>query len=209
MTGSASTPHPPSPYGSAAPAEIPPRPRPVEIAFWLYILTAALGVVGLILSASTYPALRAQALEDAQRQLEQQGQEDVLPPGTIETIADSAFGVGIATGVIGILLYVLFAIFVRRGANWARIVMTVLAGLSILGTLFAIASLALPSVTGASGAAEPAPGSELIGILQCLCLVAATVLIWLRPSNEWFRRVKEYRRARRDSAFGPTAPRQA
>jgi hypothetical protein len=203
------TPYPASsmPYGFSAPPEPAARPRLVEVAFWLYLVTAALGIVGVVLTIIGYGAVRAQAIDRARRELEAQGQGGVLPQGTFEGILDVAFGVGIALGIIGALLYVLFGIFVRRGANWARIVLTVFAGLAVLGALFTLLSLAVPGIGAGAGAA--APGSRVLSVTSCLCLIAATVLVWQRPSNDWFRQVKEYRRFRRESGFGSSAPRSA
>ncbi len=204
------SPMPPSPppYGSPVPSDAPARPRSVEISFWLYILTAVLGVVGAVLAFSTYPALRETALEEVRRELESQGQEDVLPPGTFETILDVSFGIGIAVGVVGILLYVLFGIFARNGANWARIVLTVLAGLSVVLTLIGLVTSAVPlaSQNGPAMEVPAVPGSYAISIAQQVCLVVATVLLWLPASNQWFRQMKEYRRARRQFASGPGMP---
>lgn len=197
----------PAPQGAGTQSEMPARPKTVQISFWLYILTALLGLVGMILSISIYPALRATALEQVREQLAAQGQEDVLPPGTFETILDVSFGIGIAIGVVGILLYVLFGIFAFRGANWARIVLTVLAGLSVLLTILGLATSAVPVSSDVPSAQLPVPpGSWVLSVAQQVSLVVATVLLWLATSNDWFRGVKEHRRARRELALAPRTP---
>ena len=192
-------PDPPRSYGSESLEAAPARPAIVETSFWLYVLAVLLNLVGTILAITAYPALRDAAAEQARRQLEEQGQDDVIPPGTFETIMDVTFGVGIAIGLIGVLLYVLFGIFARRGANWARIVLTVLAGLSLLMMLFGLAVSAVPlGSPELSGAEVPeSPGAQAIGIAQQVCVVVATVLLWLPAPNAWFHRMGEHRRARR------------
>jgi amino acid transporter len=197
----------PAPSRAVTQSEMPARPRTVQISFWLYVLTALLGLVGMILSISSYPALRATALEQVREQLAGQGQEDLLPAGTFETILDVSFGIGIAIGVVGILLYVLFGILAFRGANWARIVLTVLAGLSVLLTILGLATSAMPVSSDVPAAQLPVvPGAWVLSIAQQVSLVVATVLLWLPASNDWFRRMKEHRRARRDLALAPQAP---
>lgn len=175
-----------APYGSAPTRHAAVRPKTVEAAFWLYILTAVLGAVGIIISVTTYPALRLQVNDQARRQLEAQGQSGALPDGAITAIFDATFAIGIVFGAVFLAAYVVFAFFFRGGANWARIVLTVCAALAIFGTLFTLASLAIPS-----GARAPqVPGGYATSVGQFLCLVVATVLIYLRPSNDYFRAVK-------------------
>jgi hypothetical protein len=65
-------------------------------------------------------------------------------------------------------VFVLFAIFMRRGANWARIVLTVVTALSLLNLL----------------------ASFGIGALQVIVAVVATVLIWLKPASAYFAAVR-------------------
>ncbi|MDQ4137521.1 MAG: hypothetical protein M3116_01565 [Actinomycetota bacterium] len=200
----------PTPYGTVTQSEVPARPKTVQVSFWLYILAAVLGLIGMILAISVYPALRETALEQVREQVAAQGQEDVLPPGTFETILDVSFGIGIAFGVVGVLLYVLFGIFAYRGANWARIVLTVLAGLSVVLTIVGLVTSAVPVSSEVPTAELPeVPGGWPLSIAQQLAIVLATVLLWLPASSEWFRRVKEHRRARREFAFGPEGQRSA
>jgi hypothetical protein len=183
------------PYGAAADTGPTSRPRTVDIAFWLYLLTAALGLVGAILNIASFASRRQLAIDVMQRQLDKQGQSGVVPPGTFGAILDVLFAVGLVLGVIFLAAYVLFALFVRRGANWARIVLTVFAGLALVGTLLSLLSLVpLPGGAEVQGARDPL--SLTISILQFLCLAAATVLVWLRPSSEWFRQVKANKAAR-------------
>lgn len=77
---------------------------------------------------------------------------------------------GIVADVVVVALYalcVLAAVRLRRGAGWARIVLTVLGAVSIVTAAFALLS--------ATGLAIGAAG------------IAGIVLLWLPASNAWFR----------------------
>jgi hypothetical protein len=78
-------------------------------------------------------------------------------------------------GIVFIVLYVLLALQVRKGRNWARIVTWVLAALGVLNALGSLA--------------QPQPGfSRVVGLIAGLIDVAIIVFLLQRPSNEYFRR---------------------
>jgi hypothetical protein len=137
-------------------------PQQVNIAFWLYIVGAALSLLSLIVSLVTIGASR----DAIQRQIESQGQQ--VPNGAV----DAAVGIGITFaivfGILYIAAYVLFAVFMRRGANWARIVLLVVTVLSLFGILDGFG----------------------LGAARVVVGVIATVLIFLKPANEYFAAVK-------------------
>jgi len=200
----------PPPYGSSStPPEVPPRPAVVEASFWLYLAGAALSLIGTVIAISAFGALRNEAIQQAQRELEAQGQGDVLPEGTFEAIIDATFGVGIALGLLLLAVYVVFAFLVRRGHNWARITLTVLVGLAVLFTLLGLALSALPVPASARTSVETPGASTVLSLLQQVCVVVATVLAWLPAANAWFRQVKARRLSQRGGGFGSSAPRSA
>src|SRR5690349_9647456 len=114
-------PMPPAPQGGPPPVPRDPRAAPstVRNAVRVMFVLAALGLIGLIIVFANKDALRT-AIRDAN-------------PGYDTTQLDNAVNVGVTIGaVIGvvlIVLYVLLALQVRKGKNWARIVTWVLAGL--------------------------------------------------------------------------------
>lgn len=144
------------------------RPSTVNTAFFLYLAVAVLGLLGVLVALASVGAARAQV----ERQLAAQGQS--LPAGTLDGILAASIGIGIGVGVISAALYVLFAFFMRRGANWARIVLTVLSAFGIVGGL-----LGLGNIAQTFG----------LGLIQLLLLIAAVVLMYLRPSMAYFRGV--------------------
>ena len=90
---------------------------------------------------------------------------------------DSFFGVivvvSIVFGVVFAGLWIMIAVHSGRGRNWARITGTVLGGLYVLSFL---GSLLQPS----SGVLMA------VSVLTVLVVIATIVLLWLRPSNEFF-----------------------
>ncbi|WP_241703487.1 hypothetical protein [Leifsonia shinshuensis] len=156
-------------YGAAAaaPVERPTGiPTTVNTAFWLYIASAVLSVIGGIVTVVSAGSNRAAAL----RQLA--GSNTDLHGQSAQQVVDAviAFAIGwsIVTLIFWAIVFVLFAFFARRGANWARIVLTVLTVLSLFNVL---------------------PGFPF-GLLQVLASIVAVVMLWLRPSNAWFAAIK-------------------
>ena len=134
-------------------------PQPVVVSYWLYIVGAVLGLIGLIITLVTLPA----AITLAQQQL-------VGTPAANQSgvIVGAAIGAGIFSAVLSVAFAVVMIIFARKmlvGRNWARIVLAVLAGLQIFG------------VVGAYG----------VGALHFLVLAAAAIFSFLPLSNAYFR----------------------
>jgi hypothetical protein len=159
------------PAGASAPGSAPlaaptAPPRTVNIAFWLYVAGAVLSVISGIITIAVITASRA----DQVRIIEQQGTN--LNGATPQQVADAAVAVIVTWSIITLLFwaitFVLFAFFMRRGANWARIILTVLTVLSALNILTGYGS----------------------GFIQFAATVVAVVLMWLRPSSEYFAAVK-------------------
>lgn len=132
----------------------------------LFILVA-LQVLGAVLTLVTMPS----AIDTAVR--EAAGSASVSP----EQAESFARMVIVASVIISVIIAALFAwltIMIRQGRNWARITATVLLGLGILFGLFSF-----------SGAA--AGGTVVLGVVMLLLEIAILVMLWLRPSNEYFR----------------------
>lgn len=144
----------------------PPLPREVNLAFWLIIAAGVLNFISTLL-----------------------GSGSAGPAGT------ASIGVGIAL-LVGILttgIYVLLAVFIRKGHNWARITATVLAGISLLLLLMSWLTLTAlqsnPEVQAQLGgqSLQPSGFAITLNILVVLLGVAGVVLCWLKPSNAYFR----------------------
>jgi len=150
----------------AAPVVAPSAPpRTVNIAFWLYVVGAVLSVVSGIITIATIGSTRDAALEQIRNSPNANGQN---AQALVDGIIAAATIWAIVTLIFWAVVFVLFAYFMRRGANWARIVLTVLTALSLLNVLAGYG----------------------VGFLQFAATVVALVLIWLRPSSEYFAAVR-------------------
>ena len=118
-------------------------PKQVNIAFWLIVASGAVWVISLLVSLG---ALDSAAMRDMfQQQMSASGTdvkyEDLKPflTGTILVFAAISAG-----------LYALVALNVRKGKNWARILGTVFAALSVF-SLFPLGLSTLAAVLGIAG----------------------------------------------------------
>ena len=125
------------------------RPTVVTVAFWLWIVSVVVALVAFALSVSTL----------------------VSSSSTLQGPAGAGFIAGsFAAPFIGAALRIVFAIFLLRGANWARIVLTVLGALIVLSSLFSL-------FTG-----------NLIVLVELVAVVVAVVLSWLPSAKPFFGR---------------------
>ena len=142
----------------------PVVPSSVNAAFWLYIAGAAVGLVSVAVGV----VVGIQRIQSGQLA----GQ--VIPPGTdvSPSVLNTALTVGVAlagaVGLLSVVAYVVFALLMRRGANWARIVLTVLSAIALVSGLVGLL------------------GFNLLNLLVSVLVVIAAVLLWQRPSNAYF-----------------------
>lgn len=122
------------------------RPGTVETAFWLYL---AAPVIGLILSLVSIGRVTSSAAAAH------------LPQAAVV----AGVVIGIVINVIYLVAVIVIDTFFRRGANWARIVLTVLAALSVFGILG-------------------------LGAITFVIGLVAIILSWLPASNAWFRSLR-------------------
>jgi quinol-cytochrome oxidoreductase complex cytochrome b subunit len=105
---------------------------------------------------------------------------DADPNRTVDV--DAVYTAAVVFAVIVTLLiaalYVFLAINLRKGKNWARITTWVIVGIfTLLGLL---------------GLGNDAPGfARVLGIIVLLANAATLVLLAMRPSNEFFTRMRQ------------------
>ncbi len=142
-----------------------PPPPPVTMAVRLMFIQAALSVLGLIVLFATKNSLKS-AIRDNNPGYDSKQLDDAVNAG---------IAVGAVIGIIFIILYVLLALQVNKGKNWARIVTWVLAALGVLGVLVSFA--------------QPEPAiSRVLGIIGGIIDVAIIVLLAQKLSNAFFRK---------------------
>ena len=164
------------------PGPAPARPGTVVGAFWLWIAAAAAAVVSGVLVFTS--DVWAQALAVAGGRATISGVSVVTLISTVKTIA-------IVFMVIFVALYVLFAVKMLAGRNWARVVLTVLAALTIVGSFSAQASVTIDGTVYSAGS------SQALRWVQLGLALVALILMWLAPSNAYFSAVKARRMIRR------------
>lgn len=141
-------------------------PREVLIAFWLIIGAAVLNLVNSFVIAATAHQIISSAWNDPafQDQLKQAAGGQDISSITPDVIAGAVGTLYVIFGVIAVGLYLMVAFGIKAGRNWAR----------ILGTIFAVLSLAMLA-------------QGVLGILTFLLGAAAIVLLFLPVSSAFFK----------------------
>ena len=158
-------PAPSAPAGYGAPPAME-RPTTVRAGIGALIANLVLGVIGSLVAFADLDSLIDQAMARAA----------VENPELTEEMIRTGIVLGAVLGLVLVALNVLFLWFAWQGRNWARIVLWVLGGLSVLGALYG-----LGADTGQGGFLTS------LSVFQLLLLVAGLVLLALKPSNEWYR----------------------
>jgi hypothetical protein len=145
------------PIQATEPGPKPQPPGTINASFWLYIAGTVVGIIGTIFVAS-----------DKQRIIDSiQKSNHQLSGSQLNTAANVALVLAVVFAVVWTVLYLLFAVKLRAGRNWARIVLTILFVLNVLSLV----------------ANQGTQGVEYIGTVL---LAAATVLAYLPASNAYF-----------------------
>jgi hypothetical protein len=158
-------------YGAMPPAEyntqpvpLGPAPSSVVNAVRLMFVAAALGVVSLIVALSTKNTIRTKIAD----------KNPDFDSHKLDTAVNVTIGTIVVFGIIFIVLFVLLALQVRKGKNWARVVTWVITGLGIISALASLGQ----SVSAAS---------RVVGLVSGLLDVAIVVLLMQKPSNAFFK----------------------
>ena len=149
-------------YGQA-PAVRGPRPASVDLAVKLIW-----GAIAVSLLSGIATFVMIDSIID--QQLEASGVGEAVTADAIRTAAlmSAAFGL-----VISVALYALLAIFIGKGANWARIVYTVFTVIGVLVSVFGLGSQPALLLT-----------LSLVGLVLS---VAAAVFLFRADANAWFK----------------------
>jgi hypothetical protein len=173
--------YPGGPTGGYRPEQGPPPARPTTVvaAFWLWIAAAVAAVISAVLVFTS--DIWDQALARA-------GINGTTAGGiSVDTLITTAKTIAVVVMVIFVALYVFFAVKMYLGRNWARVVLTVLAGLAIISGFSARAEVTVGDTVYAAGS------SEALRWVQVGLSVIGLILMWLAPSNDYFSAVKARR----------------
>jgi hypothetical protein len=149
---------------------VPPQ---VDLAFKLIVAAGILSAVSSLALAFTGGDYFLQLME---QQLQSQGQD--LPAGSAEGIQGAMVVGSIIGAIVSLGLYALVAFPVRKGKNWARILGTVFAAISVLG-LF-------------GGVFTFGPVYGILQILVILLGVAGIVLLYLPANSPYFQKQQPF-----------------
>jgi hypothetical protein len=155
-------------YGAPTPLE---RPITVRAGLGAFLGSLVLSVISTVVTFLNWPTITAALLARLHQELGSGADLQGAQAG-----AELGARLGVAFGLVLAAVYALFVWFAWRGQNWARVVLWVLGGLGVLGGLAGLA-------TGGS----PLPFLTGLSFFQVLLLLAAIVLLALKPSNDWFR----------------------
>ena len=162
--GYAPAPSAPSGFGGPKPME---RPFAVRAGIGAFIAALILSVIGSIVVFTSFDSL-VDATLDAPG----------FDPSLGEDFVRSTLIAGAVIGLLFVALEVMFLWFAWNGRNWARIVLWVLGGLSVVSTL---ASFGMGSAPGQSGFLTA------LNVFSLLLIIAGIVLLAMKPAHEWYR----------------------
>ena len=148
----------------------------MQRSFQLWLANIVLGVVSAIVGAFVGVSAVSDALAAA-------GSED---SSALRTGLVIGLVVGAVFFVVLVGLELLFAIKMRQGRNWARIVLTIL---GVVGILFSLPALIGGSSTQINGQTIDTGGGPIITILTIISIlltIAAIVFSFQKPSNDYF-----------------------
>ncbi|MDF8265014.1 hypothetical protein [Luteipulveratus flavus] len=155
-----------SPDGYAAPprAQLSP-PKPVDLAVKLMYAGAALSAVNIVVSLLSKSAIKDDITDRLGDSATQKEIDSAFASFNVQTIF---------AGVIAVVLWVLMARFNQLGKTWARIVATVLGGISVLSLLAALVVGTIPVLL-------------VIQVLVVALAVVILVLLWKRESSAYYK----------------------
>ncbi|MCL2536469.1 MAG: hypothetical protein FWE39_20090 [Nocardiaceae bacterium] len=156
-----------------------PVPDDVQTAFQLWFVVAALGVVYLVAALLFVYSDRTSFVDQLMDEFAKQPDMTVTRSQAEQLLVVGLVITGVFLTVVLGGLTALFAFKMRKGKNWARMLLTMAGAFTVLS--------AIPTVFGAgaaTGTAALVMGGA--GILQAVVAVGAIVLMHRKESNEYF-----------------------
>ncbi len=158
-------PPPPQGWGAQPPPQVLARPATVTYAIYALVANIVIGLLSSIFIFANRDAYIEDALRDAGL--------DPSSASSVSSISDSAFTAGAIIGLFFVALWAMVIWFAWKGHNWARIVIWVLGGLSLISAFSAFGS--------------PVGAVVALTVVGLLLTLAAVVLLALKPSHDWYR----------------------
>lgn len=153
-----------APWPSQQPAATSGVPQLVNISFWMILAAGVLNLIGIPVALAMVNSPEFGSMMD--EAMKAQGGN---PGIDLESFRGIVATIIVVFSVISAGLYALVAFNVRKGKNWARILGTVFAGISLLGL-----------------------GSMGLGTITILLGIAAIVMLYLPASAPYFRKAQPF-----------------
>ena len=155
--------------GFGAPGQAPPRPSTVTNGVYAFVAATVIGLIGSIITFANLDTILDNAYRDAG-----------IDPNSVDA-SISGIGTGAATAgaVFGLIIFAAYCAviwFAYQGKNWARIVLFVLGGISLL-SVFNIAGTGVALIT-------------ITSILQLLLIAAGIFFLAQKASSQWYAAMK-------------------
>ena len=141
-----------------APSAPTARPATVRNGIYAFLANTLLGLLGSIVTFADFNSLVDDAARDA---------------GVDADSVRAGVMVGAVIGLLFLAAYLAVLWQAWQGRNWARIVLWVLGGLSV--------------ISGLLGLGNGNGFLALLGVVQLLLVIAGIVFLAMKPSNEWYR----------------------
>lgn len=172
--------------GESAPAEKTPAPFGLQLAWWLWVGSTGVATLRTIIQLTD----RGLLIGETHRRFPQLSQEQ------LDAAANSAILLTLLMAVAIFGLYLLLANRMVQGRQWARILMTLLGGLSVAGTSFTLIGLVtMGRVVVEQASSVRVSGLDIAFSVVVMALDAAVlVLLFMPGSNRFFRQMASDRR---------------
>ncbi|WP_026207932.1 hypothetical protein [Catelliglobosispora koreensis] len=167
-----SQPQPPVPprQPGAVAAVAPPS---IKNAVWAMYAGAALSALSTIIGLTT----KTQVMDAYRRALIEDGESVARVNELVDNASTAWAPTAIASGLIGLLLWIWMAMANGKGKKWARIVATVLFAINTIGTIYTFFSVPRPHGI-----------SMVINVLMWLAGLAAIYFLYTKESSAFFDR---------------------
>ena len=155
--------------GFGAPGQAPPRPATVTNGIYAFVAATVVGLISSIITFASFDAILDNAYRDA----------GIDPNSVDASVSDIGTGAATAGAVIGLIFFAAYCAviwFAYQGKNWARIVLFVLGGLSLL-SVFNIAGTGVALIT-------------ITSIIQLVLIAVGIFFLAQKPSNQWYAAMK-------------------
>lgn len=139
------------------------RPHEVQVAVYLWIMSL---VLGLVSSVVTFPAMKQQFSDELHKQWASTPDLATADTGTLATLIIAVII------VLGLLIHGFFIVKLAGGRRWARIVLTVIGVLSVVGAVLGVRSAG--------------PVDAALSVVDALLIAAAVVYMYSEGAKAYF-----------------------